>query len=350
MPTDYFEKLYAGLEPKSKLIYYNESAATTATIFERPNQGRVLYLNGIPEVDTSHLSIKTFKLMGALPGLLHQNPENALMITFGAGISAGTTVLFTKHLDCVDLASQASEIAPFFEFYNNKIKENTNISLHNDDARHFLRSSTQQYSIITSDASHPRVYDSWVLFTSEFYRLVQSKLTEDGIFLQWLPFHGLSPDQYLGIVRTFADTFQHTSIWSVGEGYSLLIATPQTLKIDFQDFLKKILTPAIRTDLHLVGLDNPFEILSYFIMSEQKVRAMVSGNHSLMTDNSPAHVFFPVTSTFRDQYTTWPLLNFQKVRENKESVIPYLFNLSDDETKKEQLLNVLQKYEHRQRQ
>jgi len=347
MPGNYFQKKYSSIEPNGKLIYYKESASTTATLFEHPDKSRSLYLNGIPEVNTSYLSIKTFKLMGALPGLLeHQKADNSLMITFGAGVSAGTAILFTRHLDCVDIASQASDIAPFFDYYNNNIIKNPNISLYNDDARHFLEAVGKQYSIITSDASHPRIYDSWVLFTSEFYNLVKRHLTKDGVFLQWLPYHGLTTNQYLGIVRTFINVFPHTSLWTVGEGYSLLVATPDPLKIDFQEFLKKNMTAELRNNLHMVGLDNPFKILSYFTMAEGNVRKMVSGSRLIMTDNAPAQLFFPINATFKDQYRLWPLANYQKVREYRESVIPYLFDISDSEAKKEKILHVLKYYEH----
>ena len=347
MPSDYFSRKFATLEPGSNLIYYNESVSTTATVFQRPDKNRVLYLNGIPEVDTSYLSIKTFKLMGALPGLLHPHPGNALMITFGAGVAAGTTALFTNHLDCVDLASQARDIAPYFEFYNNRIIENSRISLYNDDARHFLQASRKRYSIIISDATHPRVYDSWVLFTSEFYRIVEKRLDEDGIFLQWLPFHGLTTDQYLGIVRTFSGVFKHTSLWRVGQGYTLLLSTPDALKIDWQGFQKKLAAPDIRNDLKLVGLDNPFEILSYFSMGEGNVKKMLSGSPPVMTDNSPAQLFFPFSSTFKDQYDRWPLANYEKVKAYEESVIPFLVNISDDEAARKKIEDVLRYYKQR---
>lgn len=347
MPSDYFSRKYAALEPGSTLIYCKESVSTTATVFIRPDRNRVLYLNGIPEVDTSYLSIKTFKLMGALPGLLHQHPENALMITFGAGVAAGTTALFTNHLDCVDLASQARDIAPHFEFYNNRIIENRAISLYNDDARHFLQASRKRYSIIISDATHPRVYDSWVLFTSEFYRIVEKRLTEDGIFLQWLPFHGLTTDQYLGIVRTFSGVFKHTSIWRVGEGYTLLLSTPDALKIDFQAFQKKLSAPGIRNDLKLVGLDNPFEMLGYFAMGEENVQKMLSGSPPVMTDNSPDHLFFPFSSTFKDQYDRWPLANYEKVKAYEESVIPFLVNISDDQATRNKVEDAIRYYKQR---
>ncbi len=347
MPSDYFPRKYATLDPGGDLIYYKESVSTTATVFERPDKNRALYLNGIPEVDTSYLSIRTFKLMGALPGLLHEKPEDALMITFGAGIAAGTAILFADHLDCVDLASQARDIAPYFETYNNRIIQNSGISLYSDDARHFLQTSRKRYSIIISDATHPRVYDSWVLFTQEFYRIVRNRLSENGIFLQWLPFHGLTTDQYLGIVRTFSDVFEHTSIWRVGQGYTLLLATPDVLEIDWQTFQKRVTAPDIRNDLKLVGLDNPFEMLSYFAMGEGNVKKMLSGSPSVMTDNSPAHLFFPFSSTFRDQYDRWPLANYEKVKAYEESVIPFLANISEDEATRKKVEGVFRYYKRR---
>ncbi len=345
MPYNYFHEKYAELEPKSELIYYKETMATTAAVFERPDKNRALYLNGIPEVDTSQLSIKTFKLMGALPGLIHKNPKNALMITFGAGVAAGTTALFVNSMDCVDLAQQAREIAVYFESFNDRITENNKIVLHHDDARHFLQCRQKQYSIIISDATHPRVYDSWVLFTNEFYELVQKKLTADGIFLQWLPFHGLSLEQYTGIVNTFTKVFKHTSIWCVDNNYSLLLSTPETLTIDFQKLQNKILQTDIKVNLRQVGLDNPFKVLSYFFMGEKNILGMLSNHHTIMTDNNPAHLFFPFQATFKDQYSEWPKVNYQHLKAHEESVIPFVENMGDSKSKSNKIMNIIRYYE-----
>jgi spermidine synthase len=81
------------------------------------------------------------------------------------------------------LASQAPDIASYFAPDNEEIQKNEKFSFHLDDARHFIKNSSQRYSIIVSDATHPRVYDSWVLFTTEFYQLVKQRLSGDGIFL-----------------------------------------------------------------------------------------------------------------------------------------------------------------------
>jgi len=345
MPADYFKTKYAQLEPGSRLIYYQESTSVTATIFDRPDGNRVLYLNGIPEVDTSQLSIMTFRLMGALPNLLHPDPKNALMITFGAGITSGTTAQFVDTVDSVDLAAQAPQISTYFKPVNQDIHTNPKLSLVADDARHFLLHTDKTYDIIVSDATHPRVYDSWVLFTQEFYKLVNSKLEQDGIFCQWVPFHGLHPDRYMAIIQTFSNVFAHVSIWRVSSAYSLMIATPSALQIDFNAMVARLVDKPIRKLLRSVNLDSPFEILKYFSFSGQTLAAIKKESVTILSDNSPHHLFFPSDATFEEQYSRWPKLNAEAIQKHEESVIPYLHNVGKNEKMKEKFLNTMKYFE-----
>ncbi len=343
---DYFARTYAALEPDSRLIYYHEGLATTATIFERPDATRALYLNGIPEVATDMASIRTFKLMGALPGLLHSNPESALMITFGAGIAAATAALFVPRLECVDLADQVREIASYFAPLNDSIHTNNKLSLHIDDARHYLTNSTKTYAIIISDATHPRVYDSWVLFTRNFYDLVKQRLGPQGIFLQWVPFHGLTLEQYMAIIKTFSESFEHPSIWRIAQAHSLLLATPGPLRIDFASLCQKISEPEIRQNLQQAGLEDPFDILQCFSMSSENVKAMLAPFHQVLTDNSPANLFFPFRASFKEQYDSWPLGNSEQIRSYEESVMPYIENIGGSAEQIGKIQKALQYYEH----
>jgi len=345
MPADYFKNKYAQLEPGSRLIYYQESTSVTATIFDRPDGNRVLYLNGIPEVDTSQLSIMTFRLMGALPNLLHPDPKSALMITFGAGVTSGATAQFLDKVDSVDLAAQAPQISTYFKPVNQAIHSNLKLSLFSDDARHFLLHTDKTYDIIVSDATHPRVYDSWVLFTQEFYKLVKSKLGQDGIFCQWVPFHGLHPDRYMAIIHTFSKVFPNVSIWRVSSAYSLMIATPSALKIDFNAMVARLVDKPIRKLLRSVDLDSPFEMLKYFSFSGQKLAQLKTENASILSDNSPHHLFFPFTATFEEQYSRWPQLNAEAIQKHEESVIPYLNNVGTNDNMKQKILNTMKYFE-----
>jgi spermidine synthase len=346
MPPDYFKQKYAAIEPQSRLVYYEEGLTATTTIFDRPDGNRILYLNGIAEVDTTYQSVATFKLMGALPGLLHPAPERALMVTFGAGITAGTATLLSRQVDCVDLADSAPRIAPFFGRVNDRVLDKPGLKLHIDDARHYLQNNQRPYHIIVSDATHPRTYDSWILFTQQFYRLVRANLTPDGIFCQWLPFHGLAPQQFNGIVNTFQETFTHTSLWRIGNAYTVLLATPQPLRIDVRRLAQRILLPHVRQNLKSVSLSNPFQLLSHFVLAEEQVKELTGSNAGLYTDNHPSHLFFPPRASLDEQYRQWPTTNFESIQAHEQSVIPFLVNDGDSPANRQKIHDRVRYYEN----
>ena len=345
MPRDFFFQKYAQLESQGKLTFYDEGRSATVTIFQMPyNNTRLLYLNGIPELDDGKLSVATFRLMGTLPMLLHPEPKDALMVTFGAGITAGAAAIRAENVDCVDLVEQYHQIATYYAASNNDITNNPKFSMFIDDARHYLQTTKRKYDVIVSDATHPRSYDSWVLFTTSFYDTVKEHLNEGGIFCQWAPYHGLAPDQYQTILRTFQHSFPHTSVWSVGEAYSLLVATEKPLSIDFMELGKLLYQPNINKNLAVVGLDDIVEVLGHFIMGEDQLRKF-TGEGPIITDDSPAHLFFPVQATMREQYENWPEINFARIFEHRGSVIPYLTNVGKSEEDREKILYLIRRRE-----
>jgi spermidine synthase len=350
MPADYFEKKYARIEPGSRLIYYSEDKAANVTVFQRPDGNRVLYINGIPEVDTSYLSVRTLKLLGALAGVISEQPDNALMVTFGAGITAGSTALFANRVDCVDLAQQARTIAGYFGRANGDVANNPKVTIHVDDARHYLQTVDRRYAIIVSDATHPRSYDSWVLFTRQFYELVKSRLADDGgIFCQWLPFHGMDERQFTSIVRTFASVFPHTSIWREGQAYIVLLATPAPLTIDFTAMADQLKRPTIRQALRPVDLDSPIDLLKSFSMGPEQIARMTETG-IIIEDNSPEHLFFSFRATLEEQYQQWPLDNYRLIKRHEESVLPYVTHISSDENRRKAIISRIRRVEQRDKQ
>ncbi len=346
MPRGFFQQRYGQLAPGSELIFYREGLAATATVFRSPQGEKKLYFNGMPQVGTDRASMRTFKLMGALPGLVHHEPRGALVITFGAGIASGTAAHFVKRIDCVELVAEARLIASFFADENDHVLKNEKLSLHINDARHYLLTSDKTYSVIIADATHPRGYDSWVLFTEEFYSLVKERLQPDGIFCQWVPFHGMEPNQYLAIIRTFQHVFPHTSVWVVDGTYSLLMGTSGPLQIDLQTMSERFNVPAVRSDLTRAGLEDPFQMLSYFALGERGVKKMLEGFDTVITDDTSEHVFFPLSSTADDQYRKWPESNYRRIRRYQEPIMPYLTNAGDTPNQKRITLQRINRYKY----
>jgi spermidine synthase len=332
VPGDLIRGKYGPLVPEGRMIFYREGLAATAAVFDQPNGERVLYLNGIPEVSNDRTSVRTFRMMGALPCLVHKNPARALAITFGAGITSGTMVHFVERLDCVEMVGESRAIAEYFAAENGEVLKNKKVALYINDARHYLLTTAKTYAVIVADATHPRGYDSWVLFTREFYELVKKRLEPDGVFSQWVPLHGMNLEQYLSVVRTFHSVFPGASIWAIDRSHTILLGARKPGKIDFDRLAAGIAAPGARDDLRRSGLHNPFAFLSHFIMGEVEMKRMLQGSTGLITDDSPRHLFFPAGATFGDQYGRWPEENYLHLLQYEESVVPYLSPLGEKET------------------
>ncbi|MEW6267144.1 MAG: fused MFS/spermidine synthase [Thermodesulfobacteriota bacterium] len=347
MPADFFAGKYARLEPNSRLVHYEEGLAATACVFERPDRTKALYLNGMPELDTGPLAVRTFRLMGALPGLIHPRPQKALMVTFGAGVTAGTAAHFVHQIDCVDLVENYRPLAAKFAEVNAGVAGNSKFSFFVDDARHYLKNTNRRYSFIVCDSTHPRAYDSWVLYTAEFYRLARARLEEGGLFCQWAPFHGLTPRQYGSILRTFSEVFPHASLWSVGGSYSLLVGTPEKLSLDVSTMQTRLNTGPVRRVLSEVGLDSVIEILAHFRLGEGRLKELAAEDTILIRDDSPAHLFFPFLATYAEQFERWPEVNHERVQRRRESVVPFLVNAGRNAEEKARFLDLMRQRERR---
>ncbi|PCI36809.1 MAG: hypothetical protein COB53_08405 [Elusimicrobia bacterium] len=288
-----FSQLYlkrlAGPVP-AKTLLHEDGRTSTVTVLELPGF-RDLFLDGIEEASTRYFHVQAFKLLGVLPAALLEPaaPTPALMIAFGAGISAGAALHsgLISTLDVIDINPDIERISELFKDVNGDVTHHPNFRFTVDDGRHYLIRRKGTWSLIVADATHPLAYDSWALYTTEFYRLVRARLTEGGVFAQWLPTAEMPEDAFRLRVRTFQSVFPHASLWNVpGSGQSLLIATPKPLLIDkgaLQSRLDRFL-PAV--DAAAYGIAKAEEYEKYFVAGEEGLRDY-AGEGPVDTDDHP---------------------------------------------------------------
>jgi len=277
--------LYLGFRegPSEHLVFYEEGVETTVAVFDVVEHNfKVSFVNGRIEVPTDEVSMRAFRLLGHLPPLLRPEARNALVLSFGNGIAAGS---LDTHgipvMDAVDLSPEMIEAAHIYWQENHNVLHSPRLNLRVEDARNFLLQTDEQYDIITTDATHPSNASSWALFTREFYELVQQRLSPDGVFMQWLPFHSLAEADYRTIMRTFHSVFPHTTLWYTGLSHTFLISTPQRLT---EEMLTDMLAPAADNQIIRDDLGTPDTILSYLIWDENAITTY-TGPGPVVTDN-----------------------------------------------------------------
>ena len=294
VPSDVLRRISQPEAVNRELVFYKEGAEGVITVVEQTDGFRMMELNGGGQVPTDYSSLQIFRLLGHLPLLLHPDPQNVLVVALGGGIALGGAAQYEpQRLDCVELVPQVIDAARMhFGEFNHHVLENPtawNIDLIVDDGRNFLLSSRDTYQVITGDATHPTSSDSWVLYTKEFYQLSRARLSDDGIMAQWLPFHGLPPEDYKTIVRTFQDVFPHATLWR-SSNYSIMVGSIQPLVIDLAALEKKIAPQRVRRSLEEIDLGNVFALLNSLVLDEEALRHYV-GEGPLNTDDHP-HISF----------------------------------------------------------
>lgn len=284
--------LYLGFRegPSEYLVYYKEGVETTVAVFDVPEQNfKISFVNGRNEVPTDEISMRAFRLLGHLPPLLKPEAQNALVLSFGNGIATGS---LDSHqipvIEAVDLSPEMIEAASLYWEENYNVLRSARLRLHVEDGRNFLLQGDERYDIITADATHPTNASSWALFTQEFYRLVRRRLADNGVFMQWLPFHSLTKADYKAIIRTYRSVFPHTTLWYTGGSHTFLVATPDPLT---DEVLRQIVAKAADNPFVQADLGSPLLLPSYLAMDENELAHYINSG-SLVTDNNA--FFLPI--------------------------------------------------------
>ena len=290
VPSDVLRRIAEPAVVNRELVFYQEGAEGVITVERQRDGFHKMALNGGGQVPTDYSSLQIFRLLGHLPLLLHPDPQEVLVVSLGGGIALGAAAQYEpRRITCVELVPEVIDAArAHFGEFNHHVLENPtgwNVELVIDDGRNFLLSSRDTYQVITGDATHPTSADSWVLYTKEFYELCRAHLSTDGIMAQWLPFHGLPPDDYKTIVRTFQRVFPHATLWR-SNNYSIMVGTMQPLAIDWAVLQEKMAPPRVQRSLANIDLGNGFALLNSLVMDESALRHYV-GEGPLNTDDHP---------------------------------------------------------------
>lgn len=143
------------------------------------------------------------------------------------GLGTGTTLRAAmsdaglQEIDCVEINPIVMEAVKGY-FYP-ELFEDQRIRFMVADARNYLSLIPKQYDIISSEPSYPVDQGISNLFSLEFFELVKSRLTEGGVFSQWLPGYLLSEEDKKMMIRTFRKAFLYVYAWHITSSDDIIL-------------------------------------------------------------------------------------------------------------------------------
>ncbi len=86
-----------------------------------------------------------------------------------------------------------------------------------------LRRTSRRYDVVSSEPSYPTNSVVGNLFTRDYFELAAERLSEGGIYSQWLPYYILTNDDVTVMLKTFGSVFPHVYLWKVPDGLDLIM-------------------------------------------------------------------------------------------------------------------------------
>ncbi|WP_342381710.1 fused MFS/spermidine synthase [Myxococcus stipitatus] len=222
----------AWLRERSRDIVWEKEGVESSVALSAAN-GLAFIVNG--KVDGNTIGDAPTQVMSGLLGaMLHPDPRNALIIGLGTGSTAGWlgAVPQMERVDVVEIEPAILEVARRCHAVNADAMDNPKVHTVIADAREVLLTTRQRYDIIFSEPSNPYRAGISSLFTRDFYQAVKQRLSEGGIFVQWLQAYEVDAHTVQSAYATLDSEFEFVETWQVHHGDLLLVATRQPLVHD----------------------------------------------------------------------------------------------------------------------
>jgi spermidine synthase len=292
-----------------QLLMYREGP--TATVSVRQDGHTVsMAINGRTNASDSIYDMPTQVMLGQLPLLVAPQQNNALIIGYATGITLGSMLQSPiQSVTCVELEPATVEGSRFFEHVNNRPLDDPRARLVIDDARTYLRVTPARYDVIVSEPSHPWVPGVANLFTEEFFELGRARLTDQGIFAQWVQIYQLSTESLRSVLATYQKVFPHVLVFRVGgssRGKDLiLIGSNQRLSPDVvvERMAQRFADTRMAAEMARVNLKTEADLRSWFVCDETRLAPAVAGARINTDDNMhiettvPREAFRPLMRT-----------------------------------------------------
>jgi spermidine synthase len=285
---------------QGRILYYKEGLSATVSVHAFDDGSLSLKINGKTDAST-HGDEGTELFAALLPILLHRDPETALVVGLGSGITLGSLERYPfAKIDCVEISPAVVEAAGFFSEQNRNALDDSRLSLILADGRHWVTFTEQTYDIITSEPSNPWIAGIGDLFTEEFFELASQRLNDGGIMMQWLQAYSMSEADFKTVVNTFASVFPYAAVWeaSLGKDY-LLVGSKAKQYSDARRITDKISRDDLREDMRTIGVFDIPSLFSRLVIDDVSVREFVEGAE-INTDNNVRLEFSAPLNLYRN--------------------------------------------------
>jgi spermidine synthase len=238
------------LQDARKFIYVGEGLNATLAVSETSDGRRYYHNAGKVQASSILEDMRLQRMLGHMTTLMSRDPKNVLVIGCGAGVTAGSVSINpeVKTQTIAEIEPLVPRVvSEYFATENHNVIKNPKVTVHLDDARHFLLTTDQKFDAITADPFDVWVKGSATLNTLEFYQEMKKHLNPGGVVTAWVAFYEVDSAAWKSELATFMKVFPHAMVFgntTQGGGYDgVLVGSAEPLTIDVSAIQAKLNRP-----------------------------------------------------------------------------------------------------------
>jgi len=218
---------------RGEILFYKESMYSSVLVTKFFGI-EILKIDGKAQCTTNPSVVEGLERLASVPYEMFESnygkPTTGLNIGLGCGITSNWLAerVKTTTIEIDPVVVESSKI--FFE----EIDHNLEI----DDARNWLLRNEEKYDIITLQPSDP--YENHgSMFTQEFFSILNSRLSENGLVSQWVPLYLLNLDDFYIFYNTFNEVFPYVYMFQLEKVETtqlVFVGSQKPLKINEDNF------------------------------------------------------------------------------------------------------------------
>ncbi|HVY25899.1 MAG TPA: fused MFS/spermidine synthase [Polyangiaceae bacterium] len=268
------------------IVSYREGPVAAVSVVEDAQGVARLRIDNRQQ-EGSSASLRVDARQAWLPLLFHAAPRRALFLGMGTGVtSASAAADPTLQVDVVELLPEVLAASERFIDAESRQRLHAIVA----DARRYVRLTSRRYDVIVSDNFHPARSGSGSLYTVEHFQAVRERLTEEGVFCQWLPLHQLDLASLRSIaasfVRVYPQAFAILASNSLETPVIGLLARRDGARFDAISLKNRLVRAALPELIHSLGLEDEYAVLGGTIAGTKALRHF--SEHAIAnTDDRP---------------------------------------------------------------
>jgi spermidine synthase len=214
---------------QNTVIYTGEGVTAMVAVTETPNGVRNYHNAGKVQASSEPQDMRLQRMLGHITTLVPRSPNKVLVIGCGAGVTAGAVSIDPLVTDQV--IAEIEPLVPrvvstYFSDHNFAVVDNPKVTIHLDDARHYLLTTDEKFDAITSDPLDPWVKGAATLYTREFFEEIKEHLNPGGVVTLFVQFYESTEEAVKSELATFLEAFPNGAVFANtinGQGYDVVL-------------------------------------------------------------------------------------------------------------------------------